>query len=109
MAINDIPHQLYAGGMQARDIYPEKFIKENSDMTWEESLAKKIALWIYTRSSTGNTLYGSGRVVNQGIKIQIEKASEASGGNLMCSVFSLEDELAHLSVINPSDILTIEK
>ena len=107
-----MPHQLYAGGMQARDIYPElnKYsYKENSDMTWEESLAKKFALWIYTRSSTDNTLYGSDRVVNQGIKIQIEKASEASGGNLMCSVFSLEDELAHLSVINPSDILTIEK
>ena len=107
-----MPHQLYAGGMQARDIYPELnkyFYKENSDMTWEESLTKKFALWIYTRSSTDNTLYGSDRVVNQGIKIQIEKASEASGGNLMCSVFSLEDELAHLSVINPSDILTIEK
>ena len=36
MAINGMPHQLYAGGLQARDIYPELkkyFYKENSDVT----------------------------------------------------------------------------
>ena len=42
-------HQLYAGGLQARDIYPELkkyFYKENSDVTWEEFLATKFVLWI---------------------------------------------------------------
>ena len=36
MTINGMPHQLYAGGLQARDIYPELkkyFYKENSDVT----------------------------------------------------------------------------
>ena len=36
MTINGMPHQLYAGGLQARDIYPglkKYFYKENSDVT----------------------------------------------------------------------------
>ena len=102
-----IPHQLCKSGLQARDIYPELkkyFYKENSDMTW-----KKFALWIDTLSSTDNTLHGSGRIVNKGIKLLIEKASEASDGDLMCYVFSFEDALAHLSVTNRSGILTIGK
>ena len=60
-------------------------------MTLEEFLAKKFALWINTRSSTDNSLNDSSRVVNQCVKLQIVKASEASGGDLMCYVFSLED------------------
>ena len=108
-----MPHQLYAGGLQARDSYPELrkyFYKEHSDMTWEEFLATKFELWIDTRSVTDNTLHGSGRPVNQsGILLQIEKAPEASGGDLPCYMFSLKDAVAHLSVTNPSSILTIEK
>ena len=73
---------------------------------WHE---KNFALWIDTRLNTDNTLYGSGRIVNQGIKIQIEKASEDSGGGFMCYVFSVEDALAHLSDTNPSGILMTEK
>ena len=42
------------------------------------------------------------------ILLQIEKAPEASG-DLMCYVFSLEDAVVHLSVTDPSGILTIEK
>ena len=37
--INVMPHQLFAAGLQARDIYPElkeHFYKENSNGTWEE-------------------------------------------------------------------------
>ena len=80
-------------------------------MTWEEFLTTKFGLWIDTHSSNNNTLPGSGKAVEKsGILLQIEKAPEASGdGDLTCSVFSLEDAVAHLSVTDPSIILTIEK
>ena len=69
----------------------------------------KFGLWIDTRSSTDNTLHGSGRTVEKsGILLQIEKVPEASG-DLTCCVFSLEDTVTHLSVADPSSILTIEK
>ena len=41
-----MPHQLFAGSLQARDIYPElrnNFYKENSDGTWKELLTTKFA------------------------------------------------------------------
>ena len=92
-----MPHQLFAAGLQARDIYPEEF------------LTAKFG-WIDTRLSTDNTLHGSGRTVEKsGILLQIEKVPEASNGDLTCYVFSLEDAVAHLSVTNPSSFLTIEK
>ena len=50
VTINGMPHQLYAGGLKARDIYPELkkyFYKENSDVTCEEFLSKKN--WILDR------------------------------------------------------------
>ena len=57
-----------------------------------------------------NTLHGSGRTVEKsGILLQIEKVPETSNGDLTCYVFSLEDAVAHLSVTDPSGILTIEK
>ena len=102
-----IPHQLYKGGLQARGIYPELkkyFYKENSDVTWEESLTTKFALRIDTHLSTDNTFHGSGMIVNKGIKLQIEKASEASDGDLVSYVFSFEDALAHIIVTDPSGI-----
>ena len=73
---------------------------------------RKTKFWsqIDARSSTDNTLYGSGKAVEKsGILLQIEKVPEASNGDLACYVFSLEDVIAHLSVMNPSGILTIEK
>ena len=76
MTIINMPHQLYAGGLQARDIYPEVkkyFYKKNSDNT----------------SGTDNTLHGRGRAVNQGITLQTEKESE-TGSDLMCHVFVLK-------------------
>ena len=108
-----MPHQLFAAGLQARDIYPELqeyFYKENSNVTWEDFLPKKI--WVMDRhtSITDNTLNGSGRAVEKsGILLQIEKAPEASNGGLKCYVFSLEDAVAHLNVTDPRGILTIEK
>ena len=110
--INGDPHQLFKAGLQTRDIYPELkffFYKEQSNVTWEEFLTTKIALWIDTRSSIDNTLHASIREVNKGILLQIEKAPEASGGDLTCHVFSLEDETARLNVTNPSGILMIKK
>ena len=79
-------------------------------MTWKEFLIIKFGLWVDTRSGTDNTLHGSGRTVEKGgILLQIEKVPETSNGDLTCYVFSLEDAVAHLSVTNPSSILTIEK
>ena len=79
-------------------------------MTWQEFLTTKFGLWVDTRSSTGNTLHGSGRTVGKsGILIQAEKVPETSNGDLTWYMFSLEDAVAHLSVTNPNSILTIEK
>ena len=111
VTINGMPHQLYAGGLKVRDIYPELkkyFYKENSDVTCEEFLSTKFGLWIDMHSSIDNTLHSNCRAVDKGMILQIEKASETSGGDLMCYVFSLEDAVAHLNFNNP-DILTIEK
>ena len=113
VTINGMPHQLYASGLQARDIYPELkkyfYEKKHSNVTWKEFLTTKLGLWIDTWSSIDNTLYGSGRVVeNSGILLQIKKVSETSDGDLTCYVFSIEDPVAHISVTDPSGILTIE-
>ena len=59
-----MPHQLFAAGLQAREIYPELkkyFYKENSDVTWEDFLTTKFGLCIDTRSRIYNTLQGSGK------------------------------------------------
>ena len=113
VTINGMPHQLFAAGLQARDIYPEikkYFYKEHSNVTWQEFLTTKISLWVDTRSSTDNTLHVSGKTVEKsGILLQIEKVPETSNGDLTCYVFSLEDAVAHLSINDPSSILTIEK
>ena len=75
----------------------------------EDFSMTKFALWIDIRSSVDDTLHGSDRAVEKSsILLQIEKAPEASG-DLTCYVFSLEDAVAHLSVTNPSGILTIGK
>ena len=112
VTINGMPHQLFAAGLQAREIYPELskyFYKENSDVTWEDFLTTKFALWIDTSSSIDNKLHGSGRAVEKSsILLQNEKTPQASG-DLICYVFSLEDAVAHLSLTDPRGILTIEK
>ena len=64
--INGLPYQLFAVGIQQRDIYTEVrkyFYKENSDATWEEFLTSKFALWFDTCSATNNDFHGSGRAV----------------------------------------------
>ena len=113
VTINGMHHQLFAARLKARGVYPELkkyFYKKNSNVTWEEFLTTKFGLWIDTRSSIDNTLHGSGRKVEKsGILLQIEKVPEASNGDLMCYVFSLEEAVADLSVTDPSGILTTEK
>ena len=70
-------------------------------------LTTKFGLWIDTCSST---LHGSGRAVEKsGILLQVEKVPEASNDDLTCYLFSLEGAVAHLSLTDPSGILTIEK
>ena len=61
-------------------------------------LTTKYGLWIDTRSSTDNKLHGSGRAVNSGIKLQIDKVSETAG-NLTCYIFALQDAYVHGSKI----------
>ena len=78
-------------------------------MNHEKCLSTKFGLWIGTRSSIESSLHGNDSVIEQGIILQIEKASEAGGGNLMCYVFNLENAVAHISIIDPNGILTIEK
>ena len=111
VTITGMPH-LFAAGLHTRDIYPELkkyFYKEQSDATWKEFLTKIFGLWIDTHSSTSNTLHGSGRAVEKsGILLQIEKVPEASNGDLTSYVFIHENAAAHLSVTDPSGILTIE-
>ena len=44
ITIIEIPHELFAGGLKARDIYGEPikyFYKQNSNVTWEEFLTTK--------------------------------------------------------------------
>ena len=49
--INGMPHQLFAAGLPARDIYPELkkyFYKEQSNVIWDKFLTTKFGLWIDT-------------------------------------------------------------
>lgn len=58
------------------------------------------------RSITDNTLHGNSRAVKKVTFLKIGKAVEGSDGDLICHMFSLEDEVAHLTINNPSRILT---
>ena len=64
VTINGMPHQLFAAGLQAAEL-AKYFYREHSNVTWEEFLTTKFALWIDTRSSIENTLHGSGRAVER--------------------------------------------
>ena len=47
VTVNGMPHQLFAAGLQAKDIYPEikkYFYREHSNVTWEEFLTTKFGL-----------------------------------------------------------------
>ena len=59
-----MPHQLFAAGLQAKDIYPELkkyFYKEHSNVTWEEFLTTKFGWRIDKCSSTDNTSKQAGQ------------------------------------------------
>ena len=85
------------------------FLQADSDVTWGEFLTTKFCLWIDVRSINDNQLHGSGRTVERsGMLLQIERAADASDGDLICYVFSLEDAVADLNT-SSEEILTIEK
>ena len=90
--INGMPHQLFAAGLQARDIYPELkkyFYKQHSNVTWEDFLTTKFGLWRDTSSSTDNTLHGGCRAIEKsGILLQTEKVAKSSTSDLTSYVFS---------------------
>ena len=96
--INGMPHQLFAGGLKARGIYPEikkNFYREHSNVTWEEFLTTK---------HPSQQWQDSGKYITSD-----QKAPEASNEDLTCYVLSFEDAVAHISVTDPSGILTIER
>ena len=110
--INGIPHQLYPGRVLSRDIFPEAknyFYKPDSDVTWGEFLTTKFGLGIDVRSNNDNRLHGSGEAVERScILLEIERTADASDGDLICYVFSLEDAVPHFNT-SSGEILTIEK
>ena len=98
--INGMPHQLFAAGLQPRDIYPELkkyFYKEHSNVVREELLTTKFGLWIDTHSSTDNTYYFK-------LKKQLKAAIV-----ILHVMFQSSRYSAHLEVSNPNRILSIEK
>ena len=58
-------------------------------MSSEEFLSIIFGLWLDTRSSIDNTLHGNSRAVEKGMVLQIEKASEASDGDVICMSLAL--------------------
>ena len=64
---------------------------------------------IHVQALITHSMAVAGQWKKGGILLQIEKAPEASGGDLTCYMFILEDAVAHLSVTYPSGILMIEK
>ena len=99
VTIDNNPYEIFKGTTLARNMYPEickKFYQNNSDVSFKEYLTTKYGLWIDTRSSTDDKLHGSGRVVNSGVKLQIDKVGESSG-NLLCYMFAVQDAYVHLS------------
>ena len=103
---------MYPGAILSRDIFLEAqkyFYKPDSDVTWGEFLTTKFGLWIDLRSTPDEALHGSGRPVDRtGILLQIERAAETSGDDLLCYVFSLEDAVCHLNN-QGGELLSIEK
>ena len=99
VTIDGNPHKIFKGLILPRNMYPEickKFYQNDSDVSFEEYLTTKYGLWIDTRSSVDNKLHGSGRLVNSGVKLQIDKVGESSG-NLTCYIFAVQDAYVHLS------------
>ena len=67
-------------------------------MTWGEFLTAKFVLWIDTRSSTNNILYGSNKAIEKRvILLPIEKAPKPSGGDLTLHVMCLAMKMQWLT------------
>ena len=71
-----IPQQLFAAGIQARDIYfklKKYFSKDHSSVTREEILARKFRLWVDMRTNTDNVLIALLEQWKSSILLQIKK------------------------------------
>ena len=99
VTVNGDPHQLYKGGILPKDYYFEAkkyFDNINSSVRWSKFLTTKFCLWIDMRSSTDNSLHGSGKSIDKsGVLLQIDKVGEASG-DLTCHVFAIADAVLHI-------------
>ena len=115
ITIEGVPNQLYAQGMRRYQHWEEiqKYFGDSreehaigvtkalnlSDMRLKDYLVDKYGLFLDMRSNDDNTIYGSGRRVenaSKGITIQLEKA-EAAGG-LNCYIYVIMD--AQLNIKN---------
>ena len=97
MAIDGDPHQLFKGSILPCNMYQEigkRSLQEKSDVSFEEYLTTKYGLWIDMRSSTDKKLHGSSRLVNNNIKLQIDKIGESTA-NLLCYIFAPQDAYVH--------------
>ena len=97
VTIDRDPHQLFKRLVFLCDMYQEigkRVLQENSDVSFKEYLTSKYGLCINRRPSTDNKLHGSGRVVNSGVKLQIDKVGESSR-NLTCYIFAIQDAYVH--------------
>ena len=119
------PNQLYAQGMRSFEQYDEthKYFTKGKqkddnanevqkqlqlhDLSVEEYLTDKYALWIDFRTIDENSLYGTGRKIqsaSEGITLQIEKKAE-SAGELNAYIYLIMD--AQLNIQNDAFVSAI--
>ena len=109
--INDIPHQLFAEGLQIRDLYPKlkKTFARTTPMRHEGSFNEQnwaMGSYMFKYWQHSSWQWRSSRK-----KLHFPqnwKTSKSSSADLTCHVFSLEDAVTHVAVSNPSGILTVE-
>ena len=116
------PNQLYAQGMRSFEQYNEarKYFAEGRlanevqaqlqlcDVSLEEYLVNKYALWLDFRTIDENELHGMGRRIqnaSKGITLQIEKKEESAGA-LNAYIYLIMD--AQLNIQNGAYVSTIK-
>ena len=119
------PNQLYAQGMRSFEQYDEifKYFAEGKqrdndaneiqkhlqlyNLSLEEYLVNRYALWLDFRTIDENELYGTGRHIenaSEGITLQIEKKEESAGALNAYIYLIMDDQLniqngAHVSAV----------
>ena len=86
-------HRLYENGMQPQDLY-DALLKlfPNTEVSEEDFLTDKYAIWLDMRLSARNDLHGSGKNFRVGdeLHLQINRNAEASG-NLIYYTYIFQD------------------